>query len=56
MKVSTSSCCIGGEPELKKKLQKYQDLNEKQIKELKDEIIDNLLDFKSYNCKTENTK
>ena len=58
MKVNTSSCCIGGEPELKKKLEKY-DLNkmvDEQIKEMKDAIVENLLNPKPYKGKTENTK
>lgn len=56
MKVSTSSCCIGGEPELRKKLQKYRNLNEEEIEEMKDEIVENLINPKPYKKKTKNTK
>lgn len=43
MKVNLSTCVIGGTPNIKNKLNKYKNMDEKAIKEMKDLIVKNLV-------------
>lgn len=43
MKVNLSSCVIGGTPILKSRINQYRNMDEKQIKEMKILIVENLI-------------